>query len=522
MFLSLRGFRTYYDWFPHPKKQILGTIVLLHGAGLSSAIWEPILSLLTESYAVLAYDIAGHGQSEDDLHPLSFQSMAEDLLLLLRSLTEERVILIAHDTGAYIAERFAWLYPDQVACTVLISPLWPAPLAAMRLQLEARISQLERADSMRHYADLRLPALSSRAAEIPHMAERIRDAFARVSRRLYRQLLESAAAAGFDMTMRAGIHQPLLLIGGEQDPGFPPSLAYFTSQLSETASTLIIPDAASLVFVDEPAYTADFIDRFVRRLKRVEGWKPHPLELELRKWMRSHWENGLSPAAAGRPQIRIRCIGQFEVAIGGEFRPHGWNTRHAKSLLVYLAFHRSATREQLCDALFPEKDFSQAMNNLRVYLSHFAKLLESPEFDTPCLTIGRDAVKLNFDVDCDLISLLKQLQLARDTEDSVYRYSMCRLLLEKLQGKILPGCYDPFSLKQKDTVELLWESLSLWAADYGCSQGQYMEAVAFLHSGLQYGTGDELLFYERLIGIYRRTGNAKEMRKWQRLMEKLL
>ncbi|MEK8126925.1 alpha/beta fold hydrolase [Paenibacillus filicis] len=519
MFFLTSGYRMYYEWSPH-HDVTARTIVLIHGAGLSSALWRPILPFLSCNYSILTFDMAGHGQSEADRSPPSFESTAHDLHLLLQSLSLSRVILAAHDTGAAVAERFAALFHMEVDCIVMLAPVWPLPLASVQQLVRAKLGQLELTGNMQEFAYTQLPALTASATD-SWLSEEVVGAFARVSKRLYKQTIESAAF-GSTGPMPVAFHKPLLLIAGEQDPGFPPALAHVISKLLDGTSLLIVPDSSNLVFADQPFYTADFINRFINRQKAGDPRKPSPVELEMNAMFRSYWEHSISPAASRRHSIRIRCIGQFEVTVGNRVQQQGWNTRHAKSLMIYLAFHRSATREQICDALFSDTDFHRAMNNLRVYLSHFAKLLESEDVDFPCLTIERDMVKLNYEVDCDLSSLLKQLQLALDMEDNAYRYSMCQLLLEKLQGKMLPGCYDPFSLQLTETVEQLWESLSLWAADYACRQELYAEAVSFLQSGLQYSTGDELLFYDRLIVIYVRTGNRKEQRKWMRIREKML
>ncbi|WP_159882529.1 alpha/beta hydrolase [Paenibacillus puerhi] len=519
MFFSSHGYPMYYEWSVNENPEAK-TIVLLHGAGLSSAIWQPVTRYLTSLYSILAYDLAGHGQSGDDTRPLSFEAMAKDLHLLVRSLGQQRVVLVAHDTGACIAERYAALYPAELECVVMLAPVWPIPLASIQQQLLAKLNQLERAASMKEYATLLIPSLSAVLPEAGGDVYRgVQAAIARVAKDLYRRLVE-LSASDTGMPMPASFQRPLLLIAGELDPFFPPVLAHLIAQLVGAASVLILPDASNLVFADQPLYTADFIHRFIQRQTSETIRKANPIELELRSTFRSYWEDRQPHEVTKRQHLRIRCVGTFEVSVGNRMIQQGWNTRHAKSLLIYLAFHRSATREQLCDALFSEKDSPKAMSNLRVYLSHFAKLLESAESDIPCVTIERDTVKLNYEVDCDLIGLLKQLHFAMDMGDNAYRHSMCQLLLEKLQGNILPGCYDPFSLQQKETIEHLWEILSLWAADYTCRQGLYAEAVSFLHSGLQYCTGDELQFYDRLIEIYRRTGNGKELRKWKRMRDK--
>ncbi|SCW51988.1 Pimeloyl-ACP methyl ester carboxylesterase [Paenibacillus tianmuensis] len=498
----------YYELYECPAKGAK-TLVMIHSAGLNSTFWQSIVPLLEWRYTILLYDLNGHGQSSERHTDISWEPLTGELHALLHFLRLERVTLLGHDFGAHLAIQFASAYGSMVESLILISPFAHLPLIALHKEYKLRISLAKK---------LARPTLGEAMAKrmsVKHMdtvlRQRIVQAFERVHFPTYVQMLELATKPVF-LKDYLVLQKPSLLLSGEQDPVFTPALAGLTHTQLETTAFLVVPDASSLVFVDQPIYSSDWIDAFIR--KPFPGQRNNAINRELRQHVRQLSKQGYEHWSGNR--IRIRCLGKFEVCLNDRILPDGWNTRYAKSLMIYLAFHPTATREQLCEALFPEVEHPNAMRNLRVYLSHFSKLLETNDTEKPCVTIGRDVVKLHYLVNCDLMEFLNDLQQVAAEQDNEVKYGLCEDLLSRLSGKLMPGCYDPFALSLKEKVEQLWEGITLWAADYCMLTERSSQAIPFLLSGLQHGMADETLYYDRLISIYQQNGNAKELRKWVR------
>lgn len=476
--LLVASYRMSYEYIPNADPNAK-TIVLLHGLGLSASFWRSLIPLLSIRYSILVYDMPGHGKSDDSFEAVTFATLAQDLRLLLETLQVSSVVLVAHDVSAYTARRLAAALPSAVESMIYISPHMPHLLTSSLKELQDRLLLLEQAP-MTVYAAAMAHKLTGMSRDAL-LHQRIVQAHERVAKPLYRHLLDLTGSEQA-LLEQTNIRKPLMILSGELDTYFPPGMAYAAHTLLDASALLTVPDASSLTFVDQPLYTSDFIDRFVRRTPYELG-KRKPIEDELKQTLRVFLSERLS-SFAERNRLTIRCIGTFEVSLGQRPIRLGWNTRHAKSLLLYLAYHRSATREQLCEALFPETAFPKAIRNLPVYLSHFGKLLETGEGQEPSLTIERDTVKLNIEIDCDLFTLLQEMRIASEQVDNAYKFSLCLALSERLQGKILPGCYDPFSLAQKESLEQLWEQLSLWTAAYCWDHEQYAEAARFLQSDM--------------------------------------
>lgn len=94
------------------------TILLIHGYLESIEIWENVISKMGKSNRMIAFDVPGHGISEvkGEIHTIPF--LAETAAMLLDKLEVEKVTIVGHSMGGYIALALAKLRPD--LCTKLV------------------------------------------------------------------------------------------------------------------------------------------------------------------------------------------------------------------------------------------------------------------------------------------------------------------------------------------------------------------------------------------------------------------
>jgi len=91
------------------------TIVLLHGYLETSEVWSSFEKKLAEEFRVLSVDLPGHGLSGvfGETHTMEF--MADVLKDLLDSLRLNKVFLIGHSLGGYVALAFLEHFPDYLS-----------------------------------------------------------------------------------------------------------------------------------------------------------------------------------------------------------------------------------------------------------------------------------------------------------------------------------------------------------------------------------------------------------------------
>ncbi|MBD2772853.1 alpha/beta fold hydrolase [Iningainema tapete] len=97
-------------------------VVFLHGAWGDSSQWVSIMDLLASDFHCFAPDLFGYGESEKpDIHysiDLQMESIAEFLALLKL----EKVFIVGHSLGGWIAASYALKYPRKTHGVVLIAP----------------------------------------------------------------------------------------------------------------------------------------------------------------------------------------------------------------------------------------------------------------------------------------------------------------------------------------------------------------------------------------------------------------
>lgn len=101
-------------------------VMLLHGHPRTSATWHRVAPLLVESgFTVICPDLRGYGRSTGpdpsaDHAAHSKRAVAADMLEVARQLGHERLHVVGHDRGSYVALRLALDRPDAVDRLVLM------------------------------------------------------------------------------------------------------------------------------------------------------------------------------------------------------------------------------------------------------------------------------------------------------------------------------------------------------------------------------------------------------------------
>lgn len=95
-------------------------ILCVHGLTANCRCWDAMVSGLSPQHKILAYDLRGRGLSDKPSHGYSEEHHLRDLLCLLDDLDLERVVLMGHSLGGYIAMGFASRHPERVEKLILL------------------------------------------------------------------------------------------------------------------------------------------------------------------------------------------------------------------------------------------------------------------------------------------------------------------------------------------------------------------------------------------------------------------
>lgn len=237
--------------------------VLVLGASLGTTgeLWRPQLPALASRYRVVRYDHRGHGGSPAPPGPYRIGDLGADLVALLDALGIDRAHLGGVSLGGMVAIWVAAHAPDRVDRLVLLCTsarlgppeAWARRGATVRAQGPAAIADavLERWFT---------PGFAAGRPDVLAWA---------------RGQLTATPAAGYagccaaietmDLTGVLGqIRAPTLVIAGARDPATPPEHAHRIAAGIAGARVEIVPDAAHLANVEQPAAVTrllhDFLD----------------------------------------------------------------------------------------------------------------------------------------------------------------------------------------------------------------------------------------------------------------------
>ncbi len=87
-------------------------MLLLHGAYLSSKVWDKNFPKLAENYQVITMDFRGHGLSTKELYGHSVERYAKDVRELIEYLNLEDVLLVGWSLGGAVVLKYWELYND--------------------------------------------------------------------------------------------------------------------------------------------------------------------------------------------------------------------------------------------------------------------------------------------------------------------------------------------------------------------------------------------------------------------------
>jgi len=99
-------------------------LILLHGGFGSVEMFGPNVELLAAGRRVIGVDLQSHGRSPAADRPMRFETMADDIAALIRSLGLERAAIMGFSLGGGVGLRTAIQHPDVVERLVLVSTVF--------------------------------------------------------------------------------------------------------------------------------------------------------------------------------------------------------------------------------------------------------------------------------------------------------------------------------------------------------------------------------------------------------------
>ncbi len=238
-------------------------IVFANSLGTDFRIWRDVIVRLAGDFAIVTYDMRGHGLSDLGGSHSSMDDHVADLAGLLDMLDASQTIVCGLSVGGLVAQGLYAARPDLVRALVLCDTAakigtdesWKSRIAALRDNgiesiadgiLERWFTPAFRAKDNAEFAGYRNMLIRQSAAGYIAMCEAIRDA---------------------DYTDEATrIAVPTICIVGDQDGATPPELVLATAKLIPGCRYEIIKDAGHIPCVEQPEALTQIMRAFIAEL----------------------------------------------------------------------------------------------------------------------------------------------------------------------------------------------------------------------------------------------------------------
>ena len=194
-------------------------IVLLAGFPLAREVWDEQVPALASTHRVIRPDLRGVGASSVPPGPYSMETLAGDIAAVLDALSIERVTLVGHSLGGYVALAFARMYAERIERLVLVcSRLAADTLSQARYRCELA-DRAEASDSSAEIVETMLPRLLAPQTlrDRPDVVERVRALASAHNPRGLAALLRGMALRDAANDIAPDLSMPVLVIAGSED-----------------------------------------------------------------------------------------------------------------------------------------------------------------------------------------------------------------------------------------------------------------------------------------------------------------
>lgn len=462
-FAKLQDIRIHYNIFLNtdPDAEVL---LFIHGTGLNSSLWESMLPHLSDTYTLVTFDLRGFGQSEQGPLPPSWDLALSDILHLIQYLKLTAFHLVGHSFGASLAVKLSVQYPEKVKCLVLISTASVYPQQVAEKTAQSYFDMIEQEGLMTTIEKYLIPSTSLLPPDHPDVLKIVRSC-SKLDLTFYLQMF-SLLVTTRPIEELVQVGHPTLLLAGEFDTIYMPSLQAITANHIRNSTFYIVPDASNLVFIDQPELTARWIRNFIQRNQKEFIITKH--KEQIYNELTSTIKNIFTPIPHENKQpvdsvIQVSLLHTFQVNANGKRITDGWNRRYAKNLFAFLVFHPVVTREQICDALFAHLPLTAALRNLKVYVNYLKKILGETSNGESLLTADREHIILRGRIECDALEFIEHLNACFDEVDEHEKQDRCLRLFNRLTtSEFMPGIFDEWYVELKERIESQLAVLAAW------------------------------------------------------------
>ncbi|SOD98740.1 alpha/beta fold hydrolase [Spirosoma fluviale] len=231
---------------------------LIHGHGVDASIWDGIYADLALDYQVLAPDFSRL------THLTTIEAYADELSDRLPLANDQKVILVGHSMGGYMALAFAEKYPNRVLGLILYHSTATADDDVKRQARQQVIQELQTAGTS-PFIHKQMPKMVAPSCA-PELIEELEHRFLNLPADALVAGVKAIAGRPDRTAILRDAQFPVLLVLGREDQLIPYEKTAQLASLSGRIKVAAIEQAGHLSMVEQPTQSTEILRAFVAQL----------------------------------------------------------------------------------------------------------------------------------------------------------------------------------------------------------------------------------------------------------------
>lgn len=242
-------------------------VVFVHGFPFSHAMWDPQMEAVSRTHRAIAYDVRGHGESLVGDGQYTIEGHVDDLIGLLDHLGIPQTVIVGLSMGGYITLRALERHPDRFRAAALCDTRSESDSDEAKVRRAAGIAGVKKDGSAAFAESFAKAVFAERTFTAdPAAVEKIRTIIRRTPPLSIAGTLLALAARTDTTASLASIRIPVLILVGEHDVTTPPDASRAMHQRIAGSELHIIPGAAHMSNLENPAVFNEKLLAFLRRV----------------------------------------------------------------------------------------------------------------------------------------------------------------------------------------------------------------------------------------------------------------
>ncbi len=236
--------KIYYEAYaPVHKDTLYAPVFIFHGGGVGTPYeMGRLIDAIRRDHQVVVVSTRGHGRSEIGHTPLTYEQKADDMIAVMRAVTDRPAVLVGFSDGAYAAYKVAAMYPEAVE---RVAAIGAGTLEKGFFSGELKVSDLEKIDK----------AFVEQQKMLMPEPERWQ--------KFCTDYMDFWSGMEVGKELFSAIRCPVLLIAGDEDDHAPIVTMTAAHQMIPNSRLCIVPKAWHTAFLDNFEVTWAAVDAFI-------------------------------------------------------------------------------------------------------------------------------------------------------------------------------------------------------------------------------------------------------------------